>query len=255
MAKKALLVGINNYSSCPLQGCVPDVNNIKQRLLTQGDLRFSFQESDITMLTDSEAITTNWKSALQSFVSGVKPGDILYYHYSGHGATSGDCELTGFQNCTCPQDFNFSPEKMITDLYYHQLFSTLPNGVLFFWCSDSCHSANLDRDLDYHKKFTPRLFKGSVHQTNHGMRTVYPPLPNIALMSGCMLNQTSADGQDDSGNPAGAFSWNLLKALSALPVNTPWTSICAKTNVLLRAGGYNQNPQTDGGLQNRAMNQ
>ena len=109
--------------------------------------------------------------------------------------------------------------------------------------------------MAFHKKrnTTPRLFKGSTHQANHGMRAILPPLPNVALMSGCMLNQTSCDAQDDSGNPAGAFTWNFLKALSQLPPNAPWTSICAKTNSLLQAAGYEQNPQTDGGLQNRAM--
>ena len=47
--KRALLIGINytNDKNNELFGCINDVNNIKNRLLTNG-----FNDSDITILTD-----------------------------------------------------------------------------------------------------------------------------------------------------------------------------------------------------------
>ena len=101
--KRALLVGINAYPTAPLRGCVNDVTEMKKVLQ---DL-YGFQ--DITMLTDAAATTRAIMDALQKLVAGAAPGDILYFHYSGHGSqypnNSGtDIEPDGLDEIICPVD-------------------------------------------------------------------------------------------------------------------------------------------------------
>ena len=256
MANRILLVGINSYPSCPLEGCVNDIRNMTAKLLIPGDPRFGFQQSEITTLLDNDATTANIKSSLQAFVSGALSLDRLYFHYSGHGATADDCDLPGqFQNCICPVDFDFSLEKMITDQYFHQLFGTLPNGVIFDWCSDSCHSADLDRIITKRPHRT-RLFAGSKDRAGQ-TRTISPgALPNVGLISGCGFAQTSADSQDPAtGQPCGAFTWALLQSLSKLPVSMSKVIISQTANRILSQHGYTQQSDPDGGRADRPFNQ
>ncbi len=81
--KLALLVGINQYQKDPLKGCVNDV--IMQQLLLIH--RFGFNPQDILILTDQQATR---KGILEAFeehlIKQAKPGDVVVFHYSGHGS-------------------------------------------------------------------------------------------------------------------------------------------------------------------------
>ena len=50
---KALLIGINKYPNCPLNGCVNDVNDMANFLVQQ----YKFNPDNIRMLTDERATT------------------------------------------------------------------------------------------------------------------------------------------------------------------------------------------------------
>ncbi|MGM3306496.1 caspase family protein [Anabaena sp. WFMT] len=81
--KLALLVGINQYSSQPLEGCLNDVE-LQSHLLIH---RFGFNPQDIFILPDEKA---NRQGILEAFeehlIKQAKPGDVVVYHYSGHGS-------------------------------------------------------------------------------------------------------------------------------------------------------------------------
>ncbi|MEA5553178.1 caspase family protein [Anabaena cylindrica UHCC 0172] len=81
--KLALLVGINQYSSQPLEGCLNDVE-LQSHLLIH---RFGFNPQDILILPDEKA---NRQGILEAFeehlIKQAKPGDVVVYHYSGHGS-------------------------------------------------------------------------------------------------------------------------------------------------------------------------
>lgn len=106
-AKWAVLVGINEYPPgnkrvdrngnplrfTDLRGCLNDVNQIEQYLLnSQG-----FDKSHILKLTsplqsmdqfpdNRDPTAENIRDTLKSCTTQVKEGDIVYFHYSGHGA-------------------------------------------------------------------------------------------------------------------------------------------------------------------------
>ena len=81
MAKRALLIGINEYAlvGANLRGCVNDVHNIAGALT---DL-YGFASADITMLVDDQATKAAMMQAIAELVDTAAPGDVLYLHYSG----------------------------------------------------------------------------------------------------------------------------------------------------------------------------
>ncbi len=81
--KLALLVGINQYSSAPLEGCLTDVELQRQLLMH----RFGFKREDIYTLTDEKATRSGILEAFEKhLIEQAKPGDVVVYHYSGHGS-------------------------------------------------------------------------------------------------------------------------------------------------------------------------
>lgn len=89
--KLALLVGINQYPNSKrfrdLSGCVQDVE-LQKNLLKY---RFGFQDSDILTLTNAQATRQGIVEAFnQHLIQQAKPGDVVVFHFSGHGSLVDD---------------------------------------------------------------------------------------------------------------------------------------------------------------------
>ncbi|HBB34079.1 MAG TPA: peptidase C14 [Cyanobacteria bacterium UBA8803] len=81
--KLALLVGINQYAEQPLEGCLNDVE-LQRNLLIY---RFGFNKKDIYVLPDAKATREGILTAFEEhLIKQAKPGDVVVYHYSGHGS-------------------------------------------------------------------------------------------------------------------------------------------------------------------------
>ena len=112
MAKRAVLVGCNYPGTkAELRGCVNDVWNMHKSLVD----RFGFSKNDITVLIDTDdnygsPTGANVRQALQDLISQAQPGDILFFHYSGHGtrvpADADENDETGYDECIVPCDMN-----------------------------------------------------------------------------------------------------------------------------------------------------
>src|SRR6476469_2052829 len=85
--KLALLVGINKYQDQALAGCLTDVE-LQRYLLIH---RFGFNQKDILTVTDEEATREGILKAFEEhLIKQAKPGDVVVYHYSGHGSRVAD---------------------------------------------------------------------------------------------------------------------------------------------------------------------
>lgn len=144
MAKKAVLVGCNYPGTkAELKGCVNDVKRMYSCLIE----RFGFEEENIIVLIDTderskEPTGANIRRALTNLVEGAEGGDVLFFHYSGHGvrlpAESGDEDDTGYDECIVPTDMN-----LITDDDFREFIEKVPRDCVFTIVSDSCHSGGL----------------------------------------------------------------------------------------------------------------
>lgn len=143
--KLALLIGINTYSDSPLNGCVTDVN-LQQQLLIH---RFGFNPKDILILTDAQATRQGILTAFEEhLIKQAKPGDVVVYHFSGHGSQVRDpnCDVSDCLNSTfIPIDSslsNASAASGVPDIMGHTLFLLMDalkteNVTVVL---DSCHS-------------------------------------------------------------------------------------------------------------------
>lgn len=80
--RKALVVGIDNYPSSTLRGCVNDANAIAGVLATHGDGSPNF---DVRLVTSpSETIgRTNLRKSIETLFAGE--ADVALFYFSGHG--------------------------------------------------------------------------------------------------------------------------------------------------------------------------
>eukprot|EP00878_Enallax_costatus_P046705 GHUV01056968.1.p1 GENE.GHUV01056968.1~~GHUV01056968.1.p1 ORF type:complete len:155 (-),score=29.75 GHUV01056968.1:155-619(-) len=77
---------------------------------------------------------------LSELVSASQPGDILFFHYSGHGTQVPDNseETDAKDEALCPTDMN-----CITDDDLRSILINLADGVKFTMVADCCHSGTL----------------------------------------------------------------------------------------------------------------
>lgn len=112
--KLALLVGINSYlSPVPsLQGCKNDVL-LQRELLVH---RFGFNPADIMILTDAEATREAILAAFTNhLIAQAKPGDVVVFHYSGHGSLVQDPNPLRTPDCQQAQNCNLNGTLVAAD--------------------------------------------------------------------------------------------------------------------------------------------
>lgn len=274
MTKKALLVGINDYSPVgsggpDLNGCVNDVKDMAHTLNALSIVPAT--PATMRILTDRRATRAAIIEGLQWLVTGAKRGDTLVFHYSGHGSqvadVSGD-EIDGKDETICPHDF--ASKGMIKDDDLLAAFRGLAAGVNLDVILDSCHSGTGTRELEamamlpQEQQLTQRYIeppldcgffidsdpmiptRGLLKARAGGDRApVIVPGINHVLWAGCRSNQTSAEASI-GGVVRGIFTYNYCKALRRAGTAITRQRLDALVCADVRAMGYTQVPQLEG---------
>ena len=175
--KYGLFVGINAYQGGinPLKGCVNDATKMREAMMT----KFGFKAADTMLLTDAaatrEAILTN----LQKYQTLARVGDLLVFHYSGHGTLFPDSyseeqdetkliyieapgddgkmevmyERGTYDSAIVPVDARSRTSgkawrNLILDDELYAIFSAVTRkGAQVVLISDSCHSGSIERAI------------------------------------------------------------------------------------------------------------
>ena len=272
MNNKALLVGINKYPDPrnELRGCVNDILEMEHFIAEANKV---YPKKNIKKLTNKEATKKEILIQLKWLIEGAEAGDQLLFHYSGHGAQAptlfNSLEKDGLDEIICPYDFDGTNKTSLRDKEFAQLFAGIPKGVHFVWISDSCHAEDLSRDpfkLDEedfmanntHYRFFTGLshFDNSEDEANHlagiaigKIAPINSPL-NGALLSACQSHELSADTYINK-RFIGAFTHYLIENLNKYSDTKNIHSIIEIVNKDLGKNGYDQNPQSEGLLENK----
>lgn len=267
MAKKALLVGINRYRipGADLRGCVNDVRNVEE-LLRQ---TYGFAKKDIKVLTDFAATKQAMQTALRALVRSARAGDVLLFHFSGHGSNvpddNGD-EADNRDEILCPTDLDW--KRPLRDDWLRKTFDTVRPGVSLTVIMDCCHSGTITRALsppdapmverylpspwdlvavESGRKLRGRM-RGGLHLASRARRasrdTVVADIPEV-LFTGCRDTQTSADALL-GGTFNGALTYSLVAALRANDGVLSHRVLRDRTAAQLAARGFSQVPQLEG---------
>lgn len=254
--KRCLLVGINYVGTGnDLRGCLNDVANMKTLLESRGF-------ADIKTVLEKEATTAGIKAGLEWLIAGAVPGDVLVFHYSGHGSQlPSKNEPDGFEEIICPIDLNWTT-RVITDDTLRQIFNRVPNGVNTTVILDCCHSGTaLDQDasLATTKEISVGITDGEPGRYLAPPAHIVEELANrdlvdwktekdvnasALLIAGCHANQTSADAYIN-GTYQGAATASILEAVKADP-SISYRGLIYKMGDFMSKNRYTQNPQLDG---------
>ena len=162
----------------------------------------------------------------------------------------------------CPYDFDGSPATTLRDKEFAALFATIPKDVHFVWISDSCHAEDLSREplmcnaanemrYRYFHGLNPAMSKASNSQIAAGLAPIAQPL-NGALLSACASHELSADAIINN-RFNGAFTYYLIQNLKMYGAQKSMQEIVGYVNVDLNKNGYDQNPQTEGLLEQKTF--
>lgn len=247
--KRALLIGIN-YIISPankLNGCINDVQSIKELLMS----KFGYKEENIRLMSDNQRgindpTRANIIDAINKIVSETKPGDTLFFHYSGHGTLIKDKghnednnpDTPGQDSCLCPADFakiwsDDESQIFITDALLKEiLVNKIPKGARAICFVDACHSSTI-LDLSY------------VYKQDNEFYYEYPEDlggHNVICISGSRDSGTSADAWNSQRRKAmGALTMALIQNLSNIgAVHTTWKDLLLLVRHTLLLGGYDQ---------------
>ncbi len=230
--KLALLIGINQYDRntsgwIPLQGCVTDVQLQRELLINC----FGFQDKDILILSDREATRQNILTAFEEhLIQQAKPGDVVVFHYSGHGSRVKDRDSEdGFNGTIVPIDSPNNESSQVKDIMGHTLFlltSALKTENVTI-VLDCCYSGGTTRgnlrirsrsssnnlqviaaEREYQQQWVSRLNLSPQEFIKRRQKGI---AKGVAITS-AQKNQLAADVSFD-GFAAGAFTYGMTQYL------------------------------------------
>mmetsp|Transcript_23494 Transcript_23494/g.54387 ORF Transcript_23494/g.54387 Transcript_23494/m.54387 type:complete len:542 (-) Transcript_23494:567-2192(-) len=206
--RKAVLIGINYFgTAAELKGCINDVKEMRSLLCENG---FSSSSEQMLILTDDQRdrnfhpTKANITRACQWLTQDAHPGDVLFFHFSGHGAQQADpnfAEEDGMDETIVPCDVDRVGQ--ITDDQLHvMLVEPLPSGCRLTAVMDCCHSGT---GLDL-----PFTLRGDRWQADDNP---FYTLGDVVFFSGCEDNDYSADARPRYGSPGGAMTTAFVKVV------------------------------------------
>lgn len=277
MANKALLVGVNKYKYVrPLNGCVNDVRNMADILTSF----YGFVSDDIRTLVDESATRNNLMNRFDWLLDGAQKGDLLLFHFSGHGSQipdrNGDELDDGMDEILCLYDMDFrNPDSYLLDDDFNDIIDRLPKDVYLTVCVDSCHSGTATRDITLltsglqipltEAKLQPRFIEPPAdialraYGKSVGIRRLGAMLKEDKnttgandtvkakhiLLAGCNDDQTSADAFINN-DYNGAFTYNLCKTIRDMRGEITYLDLVKKIQNSLAFNSFSQVPQLNG---------
>lgn len=285
--KRALLIGISDYcradaapGDCSARGkywwnlnSAPDVEALKSSLMT----KFGFQAGDIKVLTTKEETThKNIVDTFKSFlIDQTNAGDIVYFHYSGHGGQVPDDkqngpnqivgdEIDGLDESLIPSDYKTQQDgsNNIRDDEIGELLARLkdkrPDSITM--TMDSCFSGSNTRGGEHlvrgsnWKGPAPKVDTSRAQEeSSSGLLT-----RGAAAQQGYVIISATSDKQlagetDCRGKEMGLFTCALVTAFNDAGDNTTYRDVFEKVNDQVLKNARNQSPQLEGARDQRVM--
>jgi hypothetical protein len=289
--KLALLVGISDYEQKRQTppawwslNCAPDLEAMKSVLVS----RFGFADKDVLVLTDAKATKAGIVQAFEKqLIEQAKPGDIVAFHYSGHGQQvkddNGD-ELDGLDESLVPFDYisqsaadgaksNLRDDALgdlLAKLRRKMQSSdgkVLGNITLTFDC---CFSGTATRGAppagrlrERGRGWNSKLDGPKPSQSTRGgapesASGIFTPDAAVAqgyiVFSATQSDQTAKEAEDERGKAMGAFTLYLTKELNNATPGTTYRDIYEKISLNLRGAVSEQEPSIEGEVDKKLFN-
>ncbi|MFY9558454.1 MAG: caspase family protein [Blastocatellia bacterium] len=212
-------IGINHVDPDHYEGwdgklfaCEADAKDMRALAKKQG-----FSQS--TLLLSQQGSTAAVTAAINDAAKKLGKGDLLFLTYSGHGGQVRDTNGDEADKDRMDETWVLFDRQLVDDELY-DMWSKFKPGVRILVLSDSCHSGTVVRDVpDFisggpRRRAMPRSVGEKVEKAHRALyRSIQKAHPgsedakvraSVLLISGCMDNQFSMDGEKN-----GAFTGTL----------------------------------------------
>lgn len=260
--KLALIVAVGDY---PKSGgweklsSVNDVDIITEALLKQG-----FSKENISILKDKQASKTGILDAFDKLQIKARKGDIIYFHFSGHGQQifddNGD-EIDGLDEALIPYDAGIDNklciakgENHLRDDLLGKLLDKLRshvgiNGDIIA-VIDACHSGTATRGIGRNRG-TDRIFStpqlNSVsHKTAHSGGGYFEVADDSNLAPIVIISASGARELNREYNGHGSLSYTLSQILPTIYKSNTYRELFELVRMKMNIIVPQQNPQVEG---------
>jgi metacaspase-1 len=269
--KRALLVGVSKYErGTPGDewwdlNTGPDVEAMRQVLT----VKFQFKEDEIKVLgTPQETTRRSIVAAFRSFlIEPARPGDIIYFHYSGHGGQVPDADGPG--NPFVGDELDGLDESLIPSDYVSKKdgSNSLRDDEISILLGELKRKRPASVTLSFDSCFSGTITRGGRHKAR-GQQWAGPPPPvktrgpeegpggllqlgeavanGYVLMTATRNDQVATETEDENGRAMGPLSYTLARALSGAGPQTTYRDIFERVNEQISRLGLAQNPQLEG---------
>src|SRR5687768_3490063 len=280
--KRALLVGISKYCRGDGVECSnrkkywwdlnskADLDALKQVLMQN----FGFLENEIKVLktsqdTTHEAFLRTFKSFL---IDQTRPGDTVYFHYSGHGGTVPDDdehgpnpqvgdEISGYDQTLIPSDYisRLDASNDIRDdeirTWLDELKEKKPGNVTL--TMDSCFSGTNTRGGRFlvrgskwegapPRALKTRGTKSTAEDSTGLLPQGYAASLGYVVIAATRNDQLACETDGFNGKRMGLLSYALAKALMAAGPRSTYRDIFGRIYEEVTRDGHDQNPTMEG---------
>jgi hypothetical protein len=255
--KLAVLVGINDYKYpdrvSPLAGSLNDVEDMLQILTT----KFEFPRENILVLKNAEATHDGIIAAIRNqLIAKAKSGDIVVFHYSGHGSQMKDVtgkKISGLDETIVPYDSR-DPQGKVFDISGAELHGLLlqlaqkTQNVTFIL--DSCHSGTLVRGARVRSiaadTRTPPPPPSYAVETTRGLGQTDDAAPLKYAFIAAATSKESAYEHISGGKDHGAMTFFLTQQLRASKAGATYRDVMDGVVSNVTANYPAQHPQLEG---------
>jgi hypothetical protein len=212
-------IGLNHVDPAQYEGwdgelnaCIADAKDMQALAKKRG-----FKGN--LLLLDEKATADSVSSAIAAAAKVLRKGDVLLLTYSGHGGQVKDRNRD--EKDRMDETWVLFDRELVDDELY-TLWGKFKPGVRILALSDSCHSGTVVKDFPAflnggpRARFMPRAVAAKVEKAHESLyRKIQKQhkgsektkiAASVLLISGCMDNQTSMDGDDN-----GAFTGTLKR--------------------------------------------
>jgi hypothetical protein len=264
-------IGINAYTQSPLNGCLSDIK------LAYKSAKEKLGCNSFKILSEKEATRKHVILALKDSLQGLKPGDKVYIHYSGHGSYQPCTNKTASSETDNYDEgwhvYDSDANGLLIDDELHNIVCNINPKVSVVVCSDSCFSGSVLRaapnpNIKWKNRFMPPTLSlllstgeidlddellPKISRHSRGPAQLRPFIVdtgnkqnNVILISGCGEHQTSADAYIPQLNRYhGALTYNLFVTLAENNWKINYADLIIKVNEKLKNEDYEQVSQLE----------
>jgi len=267
--KIALLIAVGDY---PANSGWQKINSSNDAALVRDVLlRQGFKEKDITIIKEAKATRKGILQAIQKhLIDAAKPGDVLYFQFSGHGQQVADDngdEVDGFDEAIVPFDSALrygeggnKGQNLIRDEALGQLFTQarkrigLKGNLLVIL--DSCHSGTGTRGMAI-ARGTDRIMADSSYIAQHINKAPEKemlPVENMEGLApmvaffGSSASQLNFETRDERGVSMGSLTYAFCKKLGEAGSSTTYRGLFDQIRLEMAKIASRQQPQVEGTL-------